>query len=65
MGAAQLISSYNKATGRRIFGVGIDTASLDPGKSKIAKTHLELSKENIYGLENVAYLDVCFVFLIK
>ncbi|XP_050716291.1 isatin hydrolase-like [Eriocheir sinensis] len=56
-GAAQLLAGYEHASGRRVFGVGIDTASLDHGPSKTFKTHIDLSKENIYGLENVANLE--------
>lgn len=38
---------------RKIAGVGVDTASLDPGKSKTFDAHRILSKANIFGIENV------------
>jgi kynurenine formamidase len=45
------------ASGRRVAGVGIDTASVDYGQSKDFPTHRILYAQNIYGLENVANLD--------
>jgi kynurenine formamidase len=42
---------------RKVFGAGIDTASVDHGQSKDFRTHRILYAENIYGLENVANLD--------
>ena len=42
---------------RRIDGVGIDTASLDPGTSKDFIAHQVLNGANVYGLENVANLE--------
>ena len=42
---------------RQIRGVGIDTASIDPGQSKKFRAHQILGKANRYGIENVAYLD--------
>ena len=42
---------------RDINGVGIDTPSIDYGKSKSYPTHQILFKKNIFGLENVANLD--------
>jgi kynurenine formamidase len=42
---------------RKIYGVGIDTASLDPGTSKTFMAHRILAGARIYGLENVANLD--------
>lgn len=44
--------------GRRIDGIGIDTASLDHGPSRGFETHRILNGAGIYGLENVANLDV-------
>lgn len=41
----------------KIKGVGIDTPSVDYGKSKTFPTHQILYAKNIYGLENVANLD--------
>ena len=37
--------------------VGVDTASLDYGQSKVYESHQILLKENIPGLENVAHMD--------
>jgi len=42
---------------RQIRGVGIDTASIDPGQSKDFRAHQILSLANRYALENVAHLD--------
>ncbi|MFN3324562.1 MAG: cyclase family protein [Bryobacteraceae bacterium] len=42
---------------RTIYGVGIDTASLDYGPSKDFAAHRVLNEANIYGLENVANLE--------
>jgi kynurenine formamidase len=42
---------------RKIRAVGIDTASLDYGRSKDFATHRILAAENIYGLENIANLE--------
>ena len=42
---------------RGIRGVGIDTASIDPGRSKDFPAHRVLSEANLYALENVAALD--------
>ena len=44
-------------TERGIRGVGIDTASIDPGHSKDFPVHRILGEANLYGLENVAALD--------
>jgi kynurenine formamidase len=41
----------------KVAGVGLDTASLDPGTSKDFVAHRVLNGANIYGLENVAGLD--------
>nr|XP_045594668.1 isatin hydrolase-like isoform X1 [Procambarus clarkii] len=56
-GAAQLLTGYEAATGRRVFGVGLDTPSLDNGPSTLFTSHVELFTANIYGLENVANLE--------
>jgi len=45
------------AKGRRIDGVGIDTASIDYGQSRDFIAHQTLNGEDIYGLENIANLD--------
>lgn len=37
--------------------MGVDTASIDYGQSKVFETHQILFKENIPALENVAHLD--------
>lgn len=42
---------------RQIHGIGIDTASIDPGQSTLFPVHRMLSEANLYGLENVAHLD--------
>ena len=42
---------------RRVAGVGIDTASLDPGPSRDFLAHRVLNGAGIYGLENVANLE--------
>ena len=42
---------------RQIRGLGIDTASIDPGQSRDFQAHQILSAANRYALENVAYLD--------
>lgn len=42
---------------RKVKGVGIDTASLDPGTSKDFIAHQIFNKANVYGLENIANLD--------
>jgi kynurenine formamidase len=42
---------------RMVKGVGIDTASVDPGNSKDYPAHQILYTANIYGLENVANMD--------
>jgi len=42
---------------RNIKLVGIDTASIDYGQSKLFESHRILYKENIPGLENVANMD--------
>ena len=42
---------------RQIRGVGIDTASIDPGQSRDFQAHQILSTANRFALENVAYLD--------
>ena len=42
---------------RRVAGVGIDTASIDPGNSKDFKAHRILSAANVYNLENLAGVD--------
>ena len=42
---------------RQIKSVGIDTASIDYGKSKDYATHVALMTNNIPAFENVANLD--------
>lgn len=42
---------------RKVSGVGVDTASLDPGPSRDFMAHRILNGAGIYGLENVANLD--------
>ncbi|XP_050539565.1 isatin hydrolase-like [Daktulosphaira vitifoliae] len=38
----------------RVYGVGVDCPSVDPGNSKTLSFHRIISKANIYNLENVA-----------
>lgn len=49
-------SSY-LAGERRVVGVGIDTASIDPGNSKDFQAHRVLAAANVYNLENLAAVD--------
>ena len=42
---------------RHVRGVGIDTASIDPGQSRDFPAHRILSEANRYALENVASLE--------
>lgn len=42
---------------REVVGVGIDTASTDHGPSVRFETHQVLSEANVYGLENVAFIE--------
>jgi len=42
---------------RRIKSVGIDTASIDHGKSALFETHVALMSNNVPAFENVANLD--------
>lgn len=42
---------------RRVRGVGIDTASIDPGRSQDFPVHRVLNGADVYALENVAALD--------
>ena len=51
-GAARYLAGSGK-----VVGVGLDTASMDPGNSKDFMTHRILSAANIYGLENLAELE--------
>jgi kynurenine formamidase len=50
--AAELLASQ-----RAVRGVGIDTASIDPGRSRDFPVHRLLNEANIYALENVAALE--------
>ena len=45
------------AGGRKVAGVGVDTASIDPGNSKDFKAHQVLGAANVYNLENLAAVD--------
>ena len=42
---------------RRVKAVGIDTASIDYGKSKYFRTHVALMTQNVPAFENLANLD--------
>ena len=43
---------------REILGIGIDTASIDPGQSRDFPVHQILGQANRYALENVAHLGL-------
>lgn len=42
---------------QKVKGIGIDTASMDPGTSKKFWTHRIILGANLFGLENVAHLQ--------
>jgi kynurenine formamidase len=42
---------------RRVAGVGIDTASIDPGNSKDFPAHRILAAANVFNLENLAQVE--------
>ena len=42
---------------RSIYGIGIDTASIDPGQSNTFQAHQILGKANRFAIENVANLE--------
>jgi kynurenine formamidase len=46
---------YNE---RGIVGIGVDTASVDPGHSKHFEAHQFLAARQVYNLENVAHLHL-------
>ncbi|XP_042880405.1 isatin hydrolase-like isoform X2 [Penaeus japonicus] len=56
--AAKHLTAYYNDTGRRVVGVGLDTPSVDNGASVTFPTHVELFEHNVYGLENVANLEM-------
>lgn len=56
-----MLSGYERMTGRRVVGVGLDSPSLDNGPSTLFPTHTELAAANIYGIENLADLSVSVV----
>jgi len=39
---------------KKVFGLGVDGPSVDPGNSTSSDVHRILSKANLYNLENVA-----------
>lgn len=41
-----------------IYGVGLDTPSIDPGNSKTFPTHVTLLGAGIYGLENLSFKGI-------
>lgn len=41
---------------RDVVGFGVDTPSMDNGPSLLFKAHVSMSKNNLYGLENVKNL---------
>jgi kynurenine formamidase len=55
-GISQNAAQY-LATLRKIYGVGIDTASIDPGTSKDFMAHRLLNGARVYGLEDVAQME--------
>lgn len=42
---------------RAIYGIGIDTASIDPGQSRTFQAHQILGKANRFAIENIAHLE--------
>ncbi len=42
---------------RAIYGIGIDTASIDPGQSRTFPAHQILGKANRFAIENLAHLE--------
>ena len=42
---------------RGVFGLGVDTASIDPGNSKTFPVHRVAAAENVFGLENLRGLS--------
>ncbi len=42
---------------RGVIAIGIDTASTDPGNSKLFEAHQVISGANVYGIENIANAD--------
>jgi kynurenine formamidase len=42
---------------RAVRGIGIDTASIDPGRSRDFPVHQIIGRADVYGLENVAELE--------
>nr|CAI5850619.1 unnamed protein product [Callosobruchus analis] len=45
------------ANSGKFYGIGVDTASVDPGSSKNFKAHRIFSKNQMYNLENVMLVD--------
>ena len=43
---------------RQVKGIGIDTASMDPGKSRDFWAHRVILGANLFGIENIAHLDL-------
>ena len=43
---------------RHIKGIGIDTASMDPGQSRNFWAHRIILGANLFGIENIAQLDL-------
>jgi len=43
---------------RQIKGIGIDTASIDPGNSQDFWVHRIILGANLYGIENIAHLEL-------
>ncbi|VEN56176.1 unnamed protein product [Callosobruchus maculatus] len=45
------------ANSGKFYGIGVDTASVDPGSTKDFKAHVIFSKNQMYNLENVMLVD--------
>lgn len=56
LGIAAEAASWISSTSR-IVGVGVDTASADPGRNHSYEAHTILANNQIYILENVHTLD--------
>jgi kynurenine formamidase len=50
-GISNRAAQYIRKTG--VYGVGVDTASIDPGKNVIFEAHQTLLGAQIFGIENL------------
>jgi kynurenine formamidase len=62
-GLSKLAAEY--LVRRQVKGIGIDTASIDPGNSKDFWVHRIILGANLYGIENVAHLELLPVVGVK